>query len=93
MNRFFARLFGKPSSKDVAKERLQLVLLGDRGISAELLTAMKEDIIEVLSKYVEIESDELAIQLTQVKKEEQTAACPALLASIPVRRIKERQSA
>ena len=41
MNRFFARLFGKPSSKDVAKERLQLVLLGDRGISAELLTAMK----------------------------------------------------
>ena len=93
MNRFFARLFGKPSSKDIAKERLQLVLLGDRGISTELLAAMKEDIIEVLSKYLEIECDGLAIKLTQVQEDEQASACPALLASIPVRRIKERQSA
>ncbi|MEL7596925.1 MAG: cell division topological specificity factor MinE, partial [Clostridiaceae bacterium] len=42
---------GKPSSKEVAKDRLKLILIHDRSnISPELLEMMKSDILEVISK-------------------------------------------
>lgn len=91
MNRFFNRFFAKKQSGNMAKERLKLVLMGDRGISTGLLERIKEDIIRVLSDYIEIENNGLEIKLTQTENEEQTAVVPALLASIPVRNVKENQ--
>ena len=60
---FFSR---KPSSKDVAKDRLKLVLIHDRvNCSTQVLEMLKTDIIRVISNYMEIDEEELDIQITQ----------------------------
>ncbi|AWI06675.1 cell division topological specificity factor MinE [Clostridium drakei] len=77
----------KPSSKDVAKERLKLILIHDRSsISPEILESIKEDILKVLSKYMEIDDGEIEVKMA--KMEELDGDSPALIASIPVKRIK-----
>lgn len=77
----------KPSSKDVAKERLKLILIHDRSsISPEILESIKEDILKVLSKYMEIDDGEIEVKMA--KMEEIDGDLPALIASIPVKRIK-----
>ena len=44
------------SSKDTAKERLHLVLMQDRAnVSADFLDLMKQEIIDVIKKYVEVD--------------------------------------
>ena len=50
----FNNLFGKkPSSKDVAKDRLKLVLIHDRAnCSTQVLEMLKTDIIRVISNYM-----------------------------------------
>lgn len=77
----------KTSSKDVAKERLKLILIHDRAkVSPELLESIKEDILTVLSKYVEIDSGEIDVKVTTT--EEIQGDSPALIASIPIKRMK-----
>jgi cell division topological specificity factor MinE len=77
----------KASSKDVAKERLKLILIHDRSkISPELLESIKEDILRVLSKYVEIDNGEIDVKITST--EEIQGDSPALIASIPIKRMK-----
>jgi cell division topological specificity factor len=59
-----ARLFGKrKGSKEMAKQRLRLVLVHDRsGIPPELLQVIKNEIITVISKHVWVDRD--AIEMT-----------------------------
>jgi len=77
----------KTSSKDVAKERLKLILIHDRAkLSPELLESIKEDILAVLSKYVEIDNGEVDVKMTTT--EEIQGDTPALIASIPIKRMK-----
>ena len=81
MMSFWDRLFGrKPASGKVAKDRLQLVLVHDRlGLSEETLRRMQEELISVLSKYVDIDRDRMDIQLTKSKEQDK------LVANIPIR--------
>lgn len=88
MMAFFDRFFSRKQSKDVAKDRLKLVLMGDRGISPALLEQVKEDILKVLSAYMEIESNELFITITETENEEKTAVVPALVANIPIKNMR-----
>ena len=76
----------KSGSKDTAKDRLKLILMHDRGdVSPELLENIKNDILEVLRKYVEIDIDqELDLQITQTDSE--FGSVPALVANIPIRK-------
>jgi len=77
----------RPSSKDMAKERLKLILIHDRAsVSPELLDKIKEEILAVISKYVEIDSSEIDVKMTKLDDEE--GGSPALIASIPIRNIK-----
>ena len=76
-------------SKNAAKERLQLVLLHDRaGVSPEFLEQLKGEIMEVISKYIEIEQDELDIQVTRTHSEDGERIVPALVANIPINKMK-----
>lgn len=78
----------KTSSKNVAKERLKLILIHDRAnISPGLLEAIKEDILTVLSKYVEIDNGDIDVKMTNI--EEIQGDTPALIASIPIKRMKD----
>ena len=55
----------KSSSKDTAKERLHLVLMQDRAnVSADFLDLMKEEKIEVIKKYIDIDENSLDVRLT-----------------------------
>ncbi len=85
-------LFGKKNSKssDVAKDRLKLVLIHDRmNCSTELLEMMRADILEVISKYVDIDTEELNIQISNMEYEEGGQKAPILSANIPIRNLKK----
>jgi cell division topological specificity factor len=78
---FLNRVFGRrePTSRDIAKERLQLVLVHDRiKISPVMLEKMKDELITVISRYVEIDADGVQVTFTQGRRESR------LVADIPV---------
>lgn len=78
---FLNRLLGRqePTSREIAKERLQLVLVHDRiKISPPLLDKMKDELIVVISRYVEIDADGVEVTFTQSRRESR------LVADIPV---------
>lgn len=67
MASFLRRLFtsSEPSSKEIAKERLQLVLVHDRSnLSPEQVEKMKDEILEVISHYVDFDRNMVNIHLT-----------------------------
>ena len=79
----------KENSKDVAKERLKLVLIHDRStFSPQFLEMVKGEIIKVIQKYMEIEEEHLDIQLTKTTSEDGDRIVPALVANIPIRSMK-----
>ncbi|AGK97040.1 cell division topological specificity factor MinE [Clostridium pasteurianum] len=83
----FKLFSSKPSSKDVANERLKLILIHDRAdLSPELLELIKGEIMNVIAKYVEIDNSDVEVKLTRV--EEQDGNSPALVANIPIRKMK-----
>jgi len=67
----------------VAKERLRLVLVHDRAsISPAMLNKLKEELIKVISKYMEIDEAALEVSLCQDERD------VALVANIPVMKMK-----
>lgn len=86
-------LFKKKSSGDVAKDRLKLLLVSDRAnCSPDMMEMIKNDIIQVISKYMEIDADGLDIQITQTESEGGNGSVPALYANIPIRDMKHTAS-
>lgn len=84
---FLARIFGKESgtSKNIAKERLRLVLVHDRAsVSPQLVQSLKEDLIKVISNYMDIDEDALEVNLEN--HDDQVA----LIANIPVKNMKRK---
>ena len=79
------KMFGKESSgsKEIAKERLRLVLVHDRvNVSPQFMEILKEDMIKVISNYMEINEKEMEVNLTH------SNTSVALVANIPVNRMK-----
>jgi len=71
-------------AKDIARNRLKLVLMQDRtNLTPYLLEKMRGEMIEVLSKYVEMDKDALELNF------EQEGDSMALMLSIPVLRAKD----
>lgn len=85
----FMDFFKKKSSGDVAKDRLKLLLISDRAdCSPDVMEMIKNDIIQVISKYMEIDAEGLDIQITQTESEGGNGNVPALYANIPIRDMK-----
>lgn len=86
----FMKFFNRPkNSKDVAKERLKLVLIHDRAnVSPQFLEMVKSEIIKVINNYMDIDENELDIQLTRTKSEDGERIVPALVANIPIKSVK-----
>ncbi len=82
MSSIIDRFFGgrKPPSGQTAKERLQLVLVHDRSnLSPEQVAAMKDEILEVIARYVDFDREAVRIDLTSEDRES------ILMAEIPIR--------
>ena len=94
ITKFFKRLIKaesqEASSKETAKERLHLVLMQDRAnVSADFLEMMKQEIIEVIKKYIDVDENAIDVRLTNKENEDGTNGAPALYANIPIISIKE----
>lgn len=91
---FFKRVGKKDKleekSKDTAKERLHLVLMQDRAnVSADFLDMMRQEIIEVIKKYIDVDEGDIDVRLTNKVNDDGTTGAPALYANIPIAGIKE----
>lgn len=91
---FFKKLAKKENknvnSKEQAKERLHLVLMQDRAnVSADFLDLMKQEIIDVIKKYIEVDESAIDVRLTNKDNGDGTTGAPALYANIPITKIKE----
>ncbi|HZW54587.1 MAG TPA: cell division topological specificity factor MinE [Candidatus Elarobacter sp.] len=85
MFEFIQRFFGKPSSSATAKERLRLVLLSDHlSLAPDVVEALKHDLVEVISRYVEVDAANCDVTFEQ--RETQVA----MLANIPILGMRSR---
>jgi cell division topological specificity factor len=86
----FSSFTNRQKPKDVAKDRLRLILIHDRGdIAPEIIDKIRREILEVLSKYIEIESEDVEIAVTKSDDLEGDSGS-ALVANIPIKGLKGR---
>jgi len=79
---------GKSDSREEAKQRLKFLLIHDQvDLTPGQLASMKEEIMEVISRYVEIDDQNTDFRLERLEKE------VALVSSVPVRRVIARSGA
>lgn len=82
---FLKRFINGERSGQAARERLQLVLIHDRtDIAPAMLERLREEMIQVISKYMVISEDGIELEL---EREERSVA---LVANIPVLEVKRR---
>lgn len=81
---FFRQAEEEENSKDVARNRLRVVLMQDRtNLTPQILERMRGELVELLSKYLEMDKDALELNLDQDGEQ------MALALSIPVIRAKD----
>jgi cell division topological specificity factor len=84
---FIQRFFGKPASSTTAKERLRLVLLSDHlSLAPDVVEALKHDLVEVISRYCEVDVANCDVTFEQREKQ------VAMLANIPILSMRSRPS-
>ena len=80
-------LFGRRKSANSAKERLQLVLIHDRtDLSPVVLEALKDDLIQAISRHIEIDPSAVDIRVAQEGRSQR------LVADIPLRSVAHRRA-
>lgn len=88
-----AELFGRKNSGEIAKKRLKFLLVSDRaGCPPELLEMIKNDFIRAISRYMDIEGDELTICVIRSATDGYKGSFPALYASIPIHDLQNKGS-
>ena len=79
-------------SKDTAKERLHLVLMQDRAnVSADFLDMMRQEIIEVIKKYIDVDEKDIDVRETKKTNEVGTTGAPEIYDNIPIDEIREER--
>ncbi|NLF80355.1 MAG: cell division topological specificity factor MinE [Clostridia bacterium] len=85
LGKFFGRENEADTSKTIAKQRLRLVLVHDRlDVSETIMNSLREDLINVIGKYMEIDKASLDVSLSRDE------AGVALVANIPIINVKRQ---
>ena len=78
-------LFKKKNSREIAKDRLKILLISDRvSCSPEMMEMIKTDIAKVISKYMKIDAKSMEIQIAKTGSKSRGAKMPTLYANIPI---------
>lgn len=78
-------MFRKKKSREIAKDRLKILLISDRvNCSQEMMEMIKNDIAKVISKYMKIDSKSMEIQITKTGSKGREGKTPTLYANIPI---------
>lgn len=89
MNLFPA--FRKKNSGEIARNRLKLLLVADKAdCSPEIMQMIKDDMIRVVSRYMDIDSDRIEIQMKKLKQPDCERFTPVLYANIPIRDVLDK---
>ena len=81
----FRKIFRRKSSKEIAKDRLKILLISDRvNCSQEMMEMIKHDIAQVISKYMKIDTQSMEIQITKTGTKGREAKNPTLYANIHI---------
>ncbi len=88
MNLFNFFKTSNKQSREIAKDRLKLVLIHDRGdFSPEKKELIKQDLLVVLSKYMEVDEANIDISIVNKKDTADENAVPQLIANVPIKKI------
>ncbi len=86
LDRILKFLRKQPESRQIAKSRLKLVIIQDRtGVDPEIIDVLKEEMLKLLSKYFEINTEGVEVDL---HREDESVA---LVANIPILSMKTRK--
>lgn len=78
----------QPQPRDIARDRLKLLLIHDRSnCSPHVLEMLKTDIIKAISNYMEIDETDMEIQISHADTEE--SSVPVLFANIPIKGVRK----
>ena len=81
-------LFGRKNSGEIARQRLKLLLVSDRaGCSLEMI---RSDFIHAVSRYMEVDTNDLTVCVIRSSTDEYKGKVPALYASIPIRDLQNK---
>ena len=87
LSRLLKKFTGQKASKDAAKKRLQFSLIYDKlEVNDTTLTDLQKDIVEVISKYFEIDKDALELK---VKRDDNVSA---LEFNTPILQVKRKRA-
>ena len=75
-------------SKDIARGRLKMVLVADRIGSSQMIERMKQDILDVLRNYMDIDETDFDIQISQQELANGDEQIPRLKADIPIKNVR-----
>ena len=79
------KFFRRKNSREVAKDRLKILLISDRvNCSSEMMEMIKNDIAKVISKYMKIDTQSMEIQISKTSSKGHNLKNPTLYANIPI---------
>lgn len=86
----FKNILKRKSSREIARDRLKILLISDRvNCSSEMMEMIKNDIAKVISKYMKIDAESMEIQITKTNIKGRTLKNPTLYANIPIIDLKQ----
>jgi cell division topological specificity factor len=86
----FKNLLKRKSPREIAKDRLKILLISDRvNCSPEMMDMIKNDIAKVISKYMKIDTESMEIQITKTGNMGRSLKNPTLYANIPILDLKK----
>ncbi|MFQ9986006.1 MAG: cell division topological specificity factor MinE [Lachnospiraceae bacterium] len=89
----FRRWFKKKSSRTIAKDRLRVLLISDRvDCSPEMMEMMKNDIIKVISKYMEINEKEMDLHISQSVTIDKKGYSASICANVPIKTLRGKHA-
>ena len=60
------QIFKRKTSSEIAKDRLKILLISDRvNCSPEMMELIKNDIAQVISKYMQIDTSSMEVQIAK----------------------------